>query len=256
MGSCHEIEVSYLRLGAPQSIVFIHGLGCTKEVFIEAFGVPHFESYGLLVYDLPGFGNSSKPTDFKYGLEDQAEICGQLIETLGLKRIHLVGHSMGGAIALLLVDQIPPRILSLVNLEGNLIAEDCFLSREIIQYSLHNFCAAGLGEMITTLRRMSESRGIIRTGNRMFCEWFSRSDPSAIYRSSESLVRWSDSGRLIQKFRDLGIKRTYVFGEDNGAMEVLGVLGKVPKIEIPNSGHLMMLDNPAAFYETLARILD
>jgi hypothetical protein len=162
---------------------------------------------------------------------------------------------MGGAIALLLVDRIPSKILSFVNLEGNLIAEDCFLSREIIQYAPHDFSGAGFGKVIETLRRVPESGGVIRPGNRMFCEWFSQSDSGSIYRSSESLVRWSDTGRLLNRFRDLPIKRAYVFGEDNSALKVLGVLGEVPIIGIPNSGHLMMLDNPTAFYDTLGRML-
>jgi pimeloyl-ACP methyl ester carboxylesterase len=50
------------------------------------------------------------------------------------ERFHLVGHSMGGLTALMLAHKHPDRVLSFVDIEGNIAPEDCFLSRQIIDY--------------------------------------------------------------------------------------------------------------------------
>jgi pimeloyl-ACP methyl ester carboxylesterase len=52
----------------------------------------------------------------------------------GIERFHLVGHSMGGLTALLLAHECPDRVLSFVDIEGNIAPEDCFLSRQIVDY--------------------------------------------------------------------------------------------------------------------------
>ena len=51
----------------------------------------------------------------------------------GIERFHLVGHSMGGLTALLLAHEYPDRVLSFVDIKG-IAAEDCFLSRQIVDY--------------------------------------------------------------------------------------------------------------------------
>jgi len=51
--------------------------------------------------DLKGFGFAEKPNDGRYSPEDQAELVCQLIEERDLRRVTIVGHSLGGGIALL-----------------------------------------------------------------------------------------------------------------------------------------------------------
>jgi hypothetical protein len=43
---------------------------------------------------------------------------------------------MGAAVSLLLIDRVPNAIVSFVNLDGNLIGEDCTVSRKAVEYSL------------------------------------------------------------------------------------------------------------------------
>ncbi|MDN3685100.1 alpha/beta fold hydrolase [Vibrio sinaloensis] len=56
------------------------------------------------------------------------------MELVKFERFHLVGHSMGGLTALMLAQLIPERVLSFTDIEGNIAPEDCFLSRQIIEY--------------------------------------------------------------------------------------------------------------------------
>ncbi len=245
----NNFEIAYnLRKEAEESIIFIHGLGCSKDSFKEVWNLPEFKNYTILTFDLLGFGDSSKPKTFSYTMEEHAEICKLIVEELELEKIYLVGHSMGGAIGLLLIEKIPSLIISFVNLEGNLIAEDCTFSREAVRYSLEEFEKRIFEEFKSRIKDTTDF-------NRVYYNWLSKSDAYAFYRSSESLTKWSDSGKLLKKFVELDIKKSYVFGETNKNSPVIKMLDDVPKIEIANSGHFMMCDNPEETYQKLLEIL-
>jgi pimeloyl-ACP methyl ester carboxylesterase len=251
-----NLGISYsLSKGVGESIVFIHGLGCSKDFFKGVWRFPEYEKYTILAFDLLGFGNSSKPKDFSYTMEEHAEICKLAIEKLHLERIHLVGHSMGGAIGLFLIEKIGAKVISFTNLEGNLVGEDCKLSREAIRYSLEDFEKSTFQAFKYRVRHTKSLLHSTTMSKRLYYKWLSKSAPYAFYKSSESLVNWSDSGELLRMFIDLDMSKHYVFGELNKNSAVVGLLASVPKTQISSSGHFMMVDNPQEFYRGLFRIL-
>ena len=144
----NPINISYnLQRGDEESIVFIHGLGVCKDCFRDVWDFPGYQRYTILAFDLPGFGDSDKPSDFSYSMEDQAAILKLLIQELNLNRMHIVGHSMGGAVGLLLAKDIRSIVKSFICLEGNLISEDCTGSRAAVKYSLEDFLKEGFNHL-------------------------------------------------------------------------------------------------------------
>ncbi len=251
-----DLEISYsLSKGVGESIVFIHGLGCSKDFFKDVWKLPEYEKYTILAFDLLGFGNSSKPKDFSYTMEEHAELCKLAIEKLQIERIHLVGHSMGGAIGLLLIEKIRAKVISFTNLEGNLVGEDCTLSREAIRYSMEDFEKMAFQALKSEVRRTKALLSSTTASKKLYYKWLSKTTPYSFYKSAESLVNWSDSGKLLRMFIDLDISKHYVFGELNKNSAAVGMLATVPKTQIPGSGHFMMVDNPQEFYQVLFRIL-
>jgi pimeloyl-ACP methyl ester carboxylesterase len=85
-----------------------------------------------------------------------------VLDHAGIGRFHLVGHSMGGLTALLLAHTEPGRVLSLVDIEGNLAPEDCFLSRQIRTYPGHDD-AGFLSELAERARRSPEASSALTT---------------------------------------------------------------------------------------------
>jgi pimeloyl-ACP methyl ester carboxylesterase len=57
--------------------------------------------------DFLGFGYSDAPADFGYTMEEQADSVAALVDYLGLRGVHVVGHSMGGSIAISLAAHHP-----------------------------------------------------------------------------------------------------------------------------------------------------
>jgi pimeloyl-ACP methyl ester carboxylesterase len=204
-GDKFEISCN-LRKKSEESILFLHGLGCSKESFKDVWTFSEFEEYTILAFDLLGFGNSSKPHWCPCTVEDHAEICKSLVENLNLNKINLVGRSLGGAIGLLLIDKIPSRICHFVNLEGNLTTEGCTYSRKVIAYSFEDFERKISNNFTFEFRSSRNLSAGLTKGDMLFKESFLKSSPFAVYKTSESLVEWSDSGRLLKMFIETDTK--------------------------------------------------
>ena len=113
--------IRYLEVpGEDPPLIWLHGWQCasTGELMPAAVQAPLRGRRSLLV-DLLGHGYSDKPLDFGYGLEDHARTIVALIDALGLRECGLVGHSMGGAIAILVAAARPKVVSLLVLAEAN-----------------------------------------------------------------------------------------------------------------------------------------
>ena len=80
------------------SLVFLHGFNGSSKSWRFQFN--HFRRYGFLAIDAPGFG-ASDPVNG--GMTAIADEVAALIEHLGISRTVVVGHSMGGMLAQVLV---------------------------------------------------------------------------------------------------------------------------------------------------------
>lgn len=82
------------------TFLLIHGYGAST--FTWRHWAPRLAARGHVVaVDLKGFGRAPKPEDGRYAPEHQSELVLRLIEERDLRRITLVGHSLGGGVALL-----------------------------------------------------------------------------------------------------------------------------------------------------------
>jgi len=243
-GITYEIA-SLLRERGEELIFLLHGLGCSKESFRDIWIRDEFKNYSILAIDLPGFGESSKPDDFSYKMDDHALVCAEVLKEFSSKQLHIVAHSMGGAIGLLLPPAVLNRTLSFANLEGNLIREDCgILSRKTIDHPFHEFEKDVLPGFKVQFKSFGEGRF-----------FFDSSSPWGFYKSAQSLVFWSDSGQLLSRFKNLPCKKAYFYGDSNSSLAVLRQLDEVEKIEISKSGHFVANDNVDEFYFRLKAFL-
>jgi esterase len=102
-----------LHRGEPRAphVILLHGLfGSAANLGMVARGLaPHFSVYSL---DLPNHGQSPRAEQMSYG--DMATDVAEFIDTMGLGACHLLGHSMGGKIAMQLALQRPDCLAKLV----------------------------------------------------------------------------------------------------------------------------------------------
>ncbi len=115
-GTTRPIEYALVERGKAERVVFLHGFADSKENFFDA---AHrlVSDFDLLVPDLPGFGKSFKDPSATFNLAHYADWLCELFLSLGWEKFHLVGNSLGGAIAIKIAIKMPHLIQSLTLLD-------------------------------------------------------------------------------------------------------------------------------------------
>jgi pimeloyl-ACP methyl ester carboxylesterase len=99
-GGQDPITMAYERRGAGEPVVMLHGLGLNMHSWDPVVPLLSPERE-LIMIDLPGFGRSPDwPPSTPRDLTMAAAVFDEVFATLGVKRPHVVGHSLGGLIAL------------------------------------------------------------------------------------------------------------------------------------------------------------
>lgn len=96
----------------PTALVFLHCFGGSGKAWVQVAGLLG-QSWRCVMPDLRGFGDSSSLPGH-YALADAADDVLALVKSLGLDRYALVGHSMGGKIAMAIAARQPPGLIQLV----------------------------------------------------------------------------------------------------------------------------------------------
>jgi pimeloyl-ACP methyl ester carboxylesterase len=250
-------EVSYLRARncqCPYDLLFVHGLGADNAWFPDQFETYSLGEHSWIVPDLLGFGQSDKPKRQQaYGMENQAEKLMSLVVEEDVKVLGILAHSMGGPIAVSLIENLAREtdveILGLFYLEGNLDINDAYLSGKI--------AASEFEEYIPIFYRRLEK---IEHENPDLYETTRAIGPFPFWASSVDLVNASRNDELlprIQKHRNLPLH--FVFGAQNRGRftsEALVKKAALPLSYVPNAGHMMYLDNPEGFWHVIRRHLN
>ena len=118
-----ELDIHYFTGGYGDPLIVIHGGSDGARAWVKNM-VELSENYTTYVPDLPGFGYS-QPIDGNYYIPELVEFVDEFSHNLGLKSFHLMGHSLGGGIALSYALRFPHKVKKLV-----LVSSMC-LGREI-----------------------------------------------------------------------------------------------------------------------------
>ncbi len=241
----------FLRRGEKETVVYLHGLGCSKNDFIEAFSRPELQDYTLVAFDFPGCGYSPYPEDLTLGIDDLVEITHLLISALSIENFVIIGHSMGGLVALLYVERYGEQVKGFINVEGNLAPEDCFFSREVAQHRFTDF---------TTILFKNIKHRLAHSPNRGFqkyAESLEKASEKAFFDFCPSLAAYSYLRNLLQRYITLKIPKLFVYGSENRTLSYLPTLREsgCEMVEIPQSNHFPGYDNPRAYYQAIASFL-
>ena len=239
--------------GSGSTIVFIHGFGSAKEHFRYAFDSRSLEAFTLITVDLVGFGQSRGPEEFGYTMKDQATIVIELLDKLGIGAFHLCGHSMGGLVAMNIAELEPQRVLSFIDLEGNLTPEDCFISGLVARGTLQEFARQGRHNFEKDIRNAGAGDPTMLE----YADMLAMASTTALYKSACHTVEDS-SGSLVERLSR--IRNTgYIYGEKNRGVfpsENLLRASGVPIFYIEGAGHSMATENPGQLYSVIKAFID
>ena len=239
--------------GDDPPLLWLHGWQCssTGELIPAAVRAP-LRGRRSLAIDFLGHGYSDKPIDFTYRLDDHARTIVALIDELGLAECGLVGHSMGGAVAILVAAARPAVVSLLVLAEPNLGPEgDDGLDGQ----SEGQFVERGFLDLV---ERQEKEAAANPNGLRASHVGITRLvEPRTIYREAISM-EVETTPPLRSLLGGFAIPRWYLIGalsdpepELEREMAEIGVGWRV----VPETGHPMGLQNPQGFAQTVFEVL-
>jgi pimeloyl-ACP methyl ester carboxylesterase len=254
----HAAVVRYRDVpGRNPACVYLHGLGSSAIADFSAV-VEQAELAGRrsVLVDLLGFGQSDRPLSFSYSVDDHAQVVASLIAQLGVGLCALVGHSLGGSIAIRVAKVWPQWVSRLLVAEANLDSgplegSNAVFSRSVACQTEEQYCADGYQK---TLAWADTELPALAAQLR-------RAAPHAIHRSAASLVSGA-TPTWMEQLLTLPIPRAYVFGERSLANRDMAERAarlratSVKVLVLPNAAHDMRLDvAPQDFAGLVARWL-
>lgn len=239
----------FFREGNKETILFIHGLGGAKENYWEACKTDALADHTLICFDNPGTGNSTYYDDFPLDVDGLAAITELFIEQLSLTNFILSGTSMGGLTTLLyLRGNGLNKVKAYINIEGNLMPEDCMFSSKVVACDFPTFTNQVFPDTIKNMKSAGNTGYHIIANNLEL-----NTNIKAYYNYSFQTVRYSSTGELLEQYLSMNIPRVFIYGEENKNLSYIPRLikEKMNIKEISNSNHFVFYDNPKELYDVI-----
>ena len=234
------------------TICLIHGLfgNLNAAEILDAFG----KEVAVLAPDLIGYGTFRNRSVYNLSLDDQADHIISNIEADCSAPVHLVGHSIGGAVAALVAHSRPDLVKSLISVEGNFTLKDAFWSAEIARKKDRD-----VEEIITAYRADPDAwmDNAIQTpsdlSSRLARDWLENQPATTIKAQAAAVVSATGEDRYLRDLRSL-MEAEMPVHLISGSRSASGWDTPVwanqlctTRINIPGAGHLMMVEAPDRF---------
>ena len=108
----NNLNVAYQSAGEGDAVVLLHGWGGEADSFKPVFQWLS-QTHKVYALDLPGFGKSDTPPT-AWGTADYARCVTAFFEELGIRKAHLIGHSFGGRISIIIGAEHPEKVAKLI----------------------------------------------------------------------------------------------------------------------------------------------
>jgi pyruvate dehydrogenase E2 component (dihydrolipoamide acetyltransferase) len=210
-----RLRVLDLGSGDAFPVVFLHGFGADLNTWM--FNQPVLaETRRAVALDLPGHGGSTKQLDQAVDAAGFAADLDRALTALAIERLHLVGHSMGGAVALSFARWQPARVASLTliasaelgpEINGDFIAGFVRAQRrremqEVLSLLVHDPALVGR-QMVEDVLRYKRLDGVQAALERLAHEWFPNGVQRAVWADAATSLKmpvqliWGRQDRII-----------------------------------------------------------
>ncbi|MCL7747885.1 alpha/beta fold hydrolase [Halalkalibacter alkaliphilus] len=236
-------------------ILLIHGFASSTYTFHRLIPLLK-ENFSIVALDLPGFGRSEKSKTFIYSFENYAIVIAECIKYFNLERVTIVGHSMGGQIALYTAKKVPSKISKLI-----LICSSGYLKRAkkpLIYCSYIPFFRFFVEYYIRRkdVKKSLENVFYNRTfiNEEMMQEFARPLSEKGFYISLMRLLRYREGDLSSKQLSEINIPTLLIWGEEDQVVPLS--VGKRLVKDLPNAdlityektGHLVTEERTEELY--------
>lgn len=134
-----ELNIHYDKQGSGSPLILLHGLGNNSQSFRDQIAQLK-KSFTVIAWDAPGYGKSSDMPKLFKNFTEFSDVLKQFITKLNYDSVHLLGHSMGAAIAVDFAHRYPNMVKKLILSNATRGAASC--TDEINKQNLKNRIAS------------------------------------------------------------------------------------------------------------------
>lgn len=248
-----HLDIHYLTGGEGEPLIVIHGGGDSGRAWLEN-AAELSKYYQIYLPDLPGFGRS-KAVDEDFDLSSYVTFVEDFSRSLGLGNFHLIGHSLGGGIALHYALTFPHKIRRLVLVSSLCLGRDIAFWARVL--SLPVFYRIAKKTVISVFKAIG---WLVRKSN---CPLGKLTPPSLLRMSVGKSVMTArgQTSVLANRLSELLMPTLLVWGANDNIVPVRHALlaaEQIPDCQVrvfQNSGHSVYRQRIHEFSDTLVRFL-
>ena len=252
-------RVAYAVLGAGPDVVMCHGTPWSSWLW-QPYAEALADRFRVHLWDMPGYGTSSKDPDHRVSLDVQGELFAALLQHWGLERPHVVAHDFGGAVSLrahllhgaayaslVLVDPVAlspwgSPFFTLVREHADVFAQ---LPPAVHEGAVRAYIAGASHRGL----RPEELDALV-------APWTGEEGQSAFYRQvAQADEAWTDE--VEPRYPTIEVPTLVVWGEEDTwipvdrAHRLAAAIPGAELVLLPDAGHLVQLDQPVRLAATL-----
>ncbi len=276
--SLHYVQLPCENDPQAEHIVMVHGLAANLAFWYFQLAPELARDYNVTLYDLRGHGRSKRP-ELGYAPSVMAGDLRNLLDALGMDRVHVIAHSFGGQVALHFARQFPERVRTLTIADTHLSSERQNAARwengEKLQLLLdQRGLELDTADPFFGYRMLTEAARIQLAGEdertEAVSDWGQPFQGKAGKRSARQwlqLLESTTAGREIMEddglsdslLAELQAPTLAVYGENSHALGSGKRLARlVPRVEfvvVPQAGHFFPASRPKVLYNAWSDFL-
>jgi pimeloyl-ACP methyl ester carboxylesterase len=252
------ISLAYGDVGKGSAVVLIHGFPLCRGMWKPQEEAISSAGFRLITPDLRGFGESDAP-DGPYSMSLFADDIVALLDHLGIEKAVIGGMSMGGYVLLNILERYPERASAACFIATRSTADDeavkevrlALLERTKL-YGVHS-----VAELFSSRIFAGEADGK-RELRRHIYRWMSCADMAGVEGTLHALMDRKDYTPFLDRFT---LPSLVIGADQDGTVpwsDLRALMEGLPDSElciIPDAGHMVNVEQPAAFNECLLRFL-
>ena len=259
-----DLRLHYLEAGEGPPVVLLHGWPTSVQLWRHCLGPIAASRRRVIALDLPGFGRSDKPLACSYSFPFFERVIDGFLDEIGIKRLGMAVHDLGGPLGLFWASKQPDRLIDLAPLNTIVFPEpswavSLFVAATRIR-GLREFISSPAGIAFMFRLGIVDKTRVTRETLRLYQEpWVTKEARHALLKAGHGLhPRGFD--RIVAALPGLTCPVRVVYGSRDRILPDIGVTvarlaALMPQIEVTeltNCGHFLQEDCPAEVADLLS----